>query len=122
MFPLKHIIPSYIDHGIYLNIFIMFLPIYSYHSFYLTIFTMDFSAKSLKEMVLEGSPEAQEVEEAEAEICPVNAAPIDCTTLDLTFRPISELCNNLLSPTVGNSDIAQLRLAPALFENCKSNN
>lgn len=81
------------------------------------MFSSSSSAKKLKQMLFEGSALNEEIQAEVDEVCP--STPVDCSTRDLTFRPIDELCNNLLQPTIGNPDTAQLRLAPAFFENCK---
>lgn len=72
-------------------------------------------------MLSDGSPLNAEIESELEGVCPEEAEEVDCNARDLTFRPIDELCNNLLDPTIGNPDIAQLRLAPAFYENCKWN-
>lgn len=42
---------------------------------------------------------------------------VNCATRDLAYRPIDGVCNNLQKPMYGNPNIAQIRLAPAFYEN-----
>jgi len=54
------------------------------------------------------------------DVCPLNQYyDVDCSVLDLKYRPINNLCNNLENPHWGTPMTAQLRLAQAWWENSK---
>lgn len=77
-----------------------------------------FSAKTFSELRAEGEATTNNLLLAQLEeVCP--SQPIDCSSIDLTFRPVNEICNNLLKPRLGIANIAQERIAPALFEDCQ---
>ena len=76
------------------------------------------SAPSREELLVEGEISTNNLILLKLEeLCP--SEPIDCTKLDLTFRPVNEICNNLQQPRAGIAGIAQARIAPALYEESK---